>query len=80
MKVTVKKVPSSSTLLRTTIIVNSSILKYSKIFFQNHTKSKPSPHSNGQIIVMWGCHGSLIIGLHGGHKETRFLLKQNMIQ
>jgi hypothetical protein len=29
---------------------------------------------------MQGFHGNLIIGLHGGHKETKLLLKQHMIQ
>jgi hypothetical protein len=47
--------------------------------FQNHIRSKPFPHLNGWILVIWGFHGNFIVELHGGHKKIRLLFKQHMI-
>jgi hypothetical protein len=43
--------------------------------FQNHTRGKPYPHLRGWIAIMRNFQGNFNIGLHGGHKKLKLLVK-----
>jgi hypothetical protein len=72
MKLRVKKVHSYSTFPKIVTIVSS---MSSFFMFQNTIGRKIPSRLSGWIVIMQGFHGNFIIGLHGGHKKIRLMLK-----